>query len=131
MTRTRTGALRCDARALHQPARRASTRATLATTCCTVLRASCRASCVLHAAAQPLETAVPDHAYVAGREVQLCGDCIGGAVIVERHHEHGALALRERLKAVGEARRIDRLVGLLVPWSEIDRKRVEDLGTPT
>jgi hypothetical protein len=48
-----------------------------------------------HAAAQPLEAAVADDAHVAGREPELLRDGVGGPVVVERHDEHGALALRQ------------------------------------
>ncbi len=73
---------------------------------------------------------MPDHAHVAGREAELRRDRIGGAVVVERHHEHGALALRQRREAAAEPLRVERLRRLLALRHEVDRKRLEDPDAP-
>ena len=59
----------------------------------------------LDAAAQPLEAAVTNDPDVAGREPEIRRNSVRGPVVVERHDEDGALALRQRREAVAAAAR--------------------------
>ena len=67
---------------------------------------------------------------VAGREPELRRDGVRGPVVVERHDEDGALALRQRRETTAEPLRVERLRRLLVRRHEVDGKRLEYPAAP-
>src|SRR5262245_21584935 len=67
----------------------------------------------LHAPAQPLAPAVTNDSDVAGREPELRRDGVGRSIVVERHDEHGALALGQRSETMAEPVGVERLARLL------------------
>jgi len=54
---------------------------------------------------------MPDHTHIASRNAQRDSHFLSGAIVIESHHENGALPLRQALEALLEASRVERIVG--------------------
>ena len=69
-----------------------------------------------------------DHAHVAGREAELRADGLGRLLVVEGHHQHRPLALRQPLEAIGDARLVEARRDLQVGHRQVVGIALEQLG---
>ena len=84
----------------------------------------------IDAAPQLVDAAMADHPHVAGREAELRADRLGRLLVVEGHHQHRPLALRQALEAVGDARLVEARRDVQVGHRQVVGIAFEQLGAP-